>query len=72
MNEAENNIRRSMKNRKGTDTFVVSQRTAVYNRLLGLSDTAAYKQPAPTPKTPVSQGKAMSGEGKVDLGRFNG
>ena len=59
MDEAEQAIRRSMKNRKGTDTFVMSQRIAVYNRLLGLNDKAAYKDPAVnTSKVLTSQGKS--------------
>lgn len=57
MDEAEQAIRRSMKNRKGTDTFVMSQRIAIYNRLLGLDDKAAYKDPAVRTKVTAPQGK---------------
>lgn len=45
MNEAEANVRKQMKNRRGTDTFVASHRIVTFNKLLGLSVAAAYRQP---------------------------
>ncbi|QGJ90064.1 tail assembly chaperone [Mycobacterium phage Indlulamithi] len=56
MNEVEAQVRKQMKNRKGTETFVASQRIATFNKLFGLSVAAAYRQPdlpmsAEKPKT---------------------
>jgi hypothetical protein len=45
MNEAEQTVRTQMKNRKGTDTFVLSARIATYNKIFGLSVASAYRQP---------------------------
>lgn len=45
MDEAEATVRNQMKNRKGTDTFVRSQRIVTFNKLFGLSTAAAYRQP---------------------------
>lgn len=66
MDEAEDNIRRSMKNRKGTETFVNSQRRATFNKLLGIKETTnVYKQPQLIKPTQVS------GEGDIDLKSLN-
>jgi hypothetical protein len=46
MNEAEATVRKQMKNRKGTETFVASQRIATFNKIFGLSVAAAYRQPS--------------------------
>lgn len=70
MDEAEQNIRRSMRNRKGTDTFVLSARQATYNKLLGIKDTKnVYKQPQIVKQQEAQ--KQISGEGTVNLNTLN-
>lgn len=50
-------VRKQMKNRKGTDTFVASQRISTFNKLFGLSVAAAYRQPElPNQEKPKNQG----------------
>ena len=39
MQEGEANIRKSFKNRRGTEVFIQSERAKVYNRLLGIEST---------------------------------
>lgn len=69
MDEAEQNIRHSMRNRKGTDTFVLSTRQATFNKLMGIKDVkGVYKQPQVIKESP----KEISAEGNINLGDFNG
>lgn len=66
MDEAENTVRKQMQNRKGVETFVVSARMSVYNKLFGLNPNTAYRSPILPQQTP-----AESSDGTVDLGVFN-
>ena len=62
-------VRKQMKNRKGTDTFVHSQRIAAFNRLFGLSVAAAYAQPnLPSQEKPKETPKVSV----TDLSGFSG
>lgn len=74
MNEAEQRVRQSMRRAKNVDGFVMSARQTTYNKLLGIKDTKAYKQPtlAPQMKAQAQQHKSISGEGPVNLGALNG
>lgn len=45
LQEAEQNVRQQMKNRKGTEMFVTSTRIATFNKIFGLSTASAYRQP---------------------------
>lgn len=65
MDEAEAQVRKSMKNhRGGVEPFVVSARINVYNKLFGLSPTSAYRQVGPLPS-------GENSDGNVDLSVFN-
>lgn len=61
LEEVEATVRNQMKNRRGTETFVTSQRIAAFNKIFGLSVASAYRQPdivqpiEKKAKTPVSQ-----------------
>ncbi|QNJ59235.1 tail assembly chaperone [Mycobacterium phage MrMiyagi] len=66
MNEVENAVRNQMKNKRGTDAFVHSARTAAFNKLMGLSVASAYRQPhsftssSKGAKPVASQGKSSN------------
>lgn len=68
MDEAENAVRKQMKNRQGTETFVASARISVYNKLFGLSPASAYRQPGPFVN---GSAETENTDGAVDLGVFN-
>lgn len=71
MDEAENNTRKSMRNRKGTDTFVASVRQRTFNSLMGIKDTTGvYKQPEVIKRS--EDAKQITAEGNFDLKGFNG
>lgn len=79
MNEAEATVRNQMRNQTGADMFAHSAKLAAYNKLMGLSTAAAYRQPGSLKqkdeskaKSLVPQAKSASGEGKIDLTMFNG
>lgn len=79
MNEAETAVRNQMKNSTGADMFAHSAKMAAYNKIMGLSVAAAYRQPGSLSqkdkskaKSLVPQAKSASGEGKIDLTMFNG
>lgn len=61
---------------RGGEVFVQSARQVQFNRLLGLSEASAYRSPQLPGKVvakPKSNGaKQLSGEGKLDLSKFNG
>lgn len=66
MDEAEAAIRNSMRNRKGTETFVLSSRQATFNKLMGITDiTNVYKQPQ------IPSQKSISAEGDFNFQSFN-
>lgn len=67
-----------MKSSSGSDAFVQSARTSMYNKLMGLDTASAYRQPGSIfgkpdkPKNAVSQAVTASAEGELDLTMFNG
>lgn len=65
------NVRKQMKNRKGTDSFVASQRIATFNKLFGLSTASAYRQPD-VPPTQSAEPKTPEPVGVTDLSGFSG
>jgi hypothetical protein len=69
MDEAEQRTRQSMRNRAGTDTFVASARQAIFNKLMGITETKnVYRQPQVTKKI---EEKKIDAEGEIDLKAFN-
>jgi hypothetical protein len=71
MNEVEMAVRNQMKNRKGTDIFVRSQRISAFNRLFGLSTASAYRDPQ-LPKQAEDKPKTKRGQKVKDLSGFVG
>lgn len=66
-------MRNSMKNRRGTDAFAQSARIVAFNRIFGLSEAAAYRQPELPGKLaekPVA--KANPKAGQHDSSMFSG
>lgn len=67
MDEAENAVRKQMGNRKGVETFALSARISVYNKLFGLDPSTAYRSPT----LPPADHPAESNDGAIDLSVFN-
>lgn len=65
------NVRKQMKNRKGTETFVTSQRIATFNKLFGLSTASAYRQPD-LPQAQKAEPKTPEPPRITDLSGFSG
>lgn len=65
------NVRKQMKNRKGTESFVASQRIATFNKLFGLSVASAYRQPE-IPQKAKAEPKVPAPQRITDLSGFSG
>lgn len=59
MKEAEANIRSRFRNRKGAEAFVTSERTKVFNRLMGIESFEGVYRSVSSP-TDVSKSKSNS------------